>query len=50
VLDLGVGSSSPFSATHTFASSGHLHHDTIVVSVLNDAGVASVSEVFDVIV
>jgi hypothetical protein len=50
VLDLGVGSGGPFSATHTFAQSGHLHHDTIVVTVLDDTGVASASQTFDDIV
>jgi hypothetical protein len=50
VLDLGVNSSAPFSATHTFAASGHLHHDTIVVIALDDEGVASAPLTFDVIV
>jgi hypothetical protein len=50
VLDLGVSSSAPFSATHTFAQSGHLHHDTIVVTALDDEGVASTPQTFDVIV
>jgi hypothetical protein len=50
VLDLGVNSSAPFSATHTFAQSGHLHHETIVVTALDDEGVASAPLTFDVIV
>jgi hypothetical protein len=50
VLELGVGSSSPFTATHTFAHSRHLHHDTIVVTALDDKGVASAPLKFDVIV
>jgi hypothetical protein len=50
VLDLGVNSSAPFSATHTFAASKHLHHDTIVVTALDDEGVASAPLKFDVIV
>jgi hypothetical protein len=50
VLDLGVGSSSSFAATHTFAHSGHLHHDTIVVTPLDDEGVAGDPLKFDVIV
>jgi hypothetical protein len=50
VLELGVGSSSPFAVTHTFAQSGHLHHDTIVVTALDDEGVASAPLKFDVIV
>jgi hypothetical protein len=50
VLDVGVNSGAPFSATHTFASSQHLHHDTIVVQALDDEGVASAPLEFDVIV
>jgi hypothetical protein len=50
VLDLGVGSGGPFSVTHTFAASRHLHHDTIVVTALDDHGVASAPLTFDVIV
>jgi hypothetical protein len=50
VLDLGVNSSAPFSVTHTFAASKHLHHDTIVVTALDDVGVASTPQKFDVIV
>jgi hypothetical protein len=50
VLDLGVNSSAPFSATHTFAATGHLHHDTIVVTALDDEGVAGAPLKFDVIV
>jgi hypothetical protein len=50
VLDLGVSSSAPFSADHTFDQSGDLHHDTIVVTALDDEGVASAPSKFDVIV
>jgi hypothetical protein len=50
VLDLGVNTSALFSATHTFAASKHLHHDTIVVTALDDEGVASAPLKFDVIV
>src|SRR5262249_59868681 len=50
VLDLGVSSSAPFTATHTYAQSGHLHHRTIVVTALDDQGVASDPLTFDVIV
>jgi hypothetical protein len=49
-LDLGVSSSSPFTATHTFAQHGHLRHDTIEVTALDDRGVASDPLTFDVIV
>jgi hypothetical protein len=50
VLDLGIGSGGSFSANHTFAASRHLHHDTIVVTALDDEGVASAPLKFDVIV
>jgi hypothetical protein len=51
VLDLGISTSAPFSATHTFAQPpGHVHHDTITVTALDDAGVASATLRFDVIV
>jgi hypothetical protein len=50
VVDLGVNASAPFSVTHTFAASRHLHHDTIVVTALDDEGVASAPLTFDVIV
>jgi hypothetical protein len=50
VLDLGVGTGGSFSAMHTFAASSHLHHDTIVVTAVDDEGVASASQTFDVIV
>jgi hypothetical protein len=50
VLDLGEDSGAPFSATHTFAASRHLHHDTIVVHAMDDEGVASEALEFDVIV
>jgi hypothetical protein len=50
VIDLGVNTSAPFSATHTFAASKHLHHDTIVVTALDDEGAHSDPLKFDVIV
>jgi hypothetical protein len=50
VLDLGISPGGPFFATHTFAASNHLHHDTIVVTALDDEGAASAPLVFDVIV
>jgi hypothetical protein len=50
VIDLGVSSSAPFSVTHTFAPTKHLHHDTIVVTALDDEGVPSARLTFDVIV
>jgi hypothetical protein len=50
VLALGVSPGGPFSATHTFAASAHLHHDTIVVTALDDAGAISAPLFFDVIV
>jgi hypothetical protein len=49
-IDLGVSSSAPFAVTHTFAQPGHTHHDTIVVTALDDQGVASAPLKFDVIV
>jgi hypothetical protein len=50
VLDLGVSPGGSFSVTHTFAASRHLHHDTIVVTALDDEGIASAPLKFDVIV
>ena len=50
VLDLGVSNSAVYSASHTFAHSGHLHHRTIVVTALDDEGIASAPLTFDVIV
>jgi hypothetical protein len=50
VIDLGVSSGGPFTTTHTFAASKHLHHDTIVVTALDDEGAASAPLTFDVIV
>jgi hypothetical protein len=50
VLDLGVNAAASFSPSHTFAASGHLHHDAIVMTALDDEGVASPAQTFDVIV
>jgi hypothetical protein len=50
VVDLGVNASAPFSITHTYATSQHLRHQTIVVTALDDEGVASAPLTFDVIV
>jgi hypothetical protein len=50
VLDLGVSAGGTFTASHTFAASAHLHHDTIVVTALDDEGVASTPLTIDVIV
>lgn len=50
VLDLGGNAGGQFSVTHTFAASRHVHHDTIVVTALDDEGVASAPLRFDVIV
>jgi hypothetical protein len=50
VVDLGVSSSAPFTETHTYAQPGHLLHRTIVVTALDDHGVASDPQSFDVIV
>jgi hypothetical protein len=50
VVDLGVSASSPFSVSHTYAPSKHLHHRTITVTALDDEGVASAPLTFDVIV
>jgi hypothetical protein len=50
VIDLPANSGGQFSVTHTFAASTHLHHDTIVVTPLDDEGVAGSPLKFDVIV
>jgi hypothetical protein len=50
VIDLGVGSGGAFSVSHTFAQPRHVHHDTVVVTALDDEGVASAALKFDVIV
>jgi hypothetical protein len=51
VLELGVNTSAPFSVTHTFAQPpGHVHHDTITVTALDDEGAQSAPLTFDVIV
>jgi hypothetical protein len=49
-VDLGVSSSASFFVSHTFDQAGHVHHDTIVVTALDDVGVASDPLTFDVIV
>src|SRR5262249_1438733 len=48
-IGLGVSSSAPFSPTRTFAEPGTLPHDTVVVTGLDDEGVASAPLEFDVI-
>jgi hypothetical protein len=50
VLDLGIGSGGQCSASHTFAQPGHVHHDTIVVTALDDEGATSAPLKFDVVV
>jgi hypothetical protein len=49
-IDLSVSSSAPFSVTHTFDQAGHVHHDTITVTALDDEGAASDPLTFDVFV
>jgi hypothetical protein len=50
VLDLPANSDGKFSVSHTFAQPGHVRHDTIVVTPLDDEGVAGAAQKFDVIV
>jgi hypothetical protein len=51
VIDLPAGSDGKFSLDHTFAQPpGHVHHDTIIVTPLDDEGVAGKSQKFDVLV
>jgi hypothetical protein len=50
VLDLGANSDGHFSVTHTFEQPGHAHHDTIVVTALDDEGFASDPLKLDVLV
>jgi hypothetical protein len=50
VVQLPAGSDGSFSMSHTFDQSGHLHHDTITVTPLDDEGVAGNPLTFDVIV
>jgi hypothetical protein len=50
VPDLGDSPDAPFSVTDTFAKPGHAHHDAIVVTALDDGGVAGASRTFDVTV
>jgi hypothetical protein len=50
VLDLSANSDGQFSVTHTFAQPGHVRHDTIVVTPLDDEGVAGHPLKLDVIV
>jgi hypothetical protein len=49
-IDLGVSSSAPFSVSHTFDQPGHVQHDTITVTAVDDEGAASDPLTFDVIV
>jgi hypothetical protein len=50
VLNLGVDSDGTFSVAHTFQQPGHVRHNTITVTALDDEGVASDPLTFDVIV
>jgi hypothetical protein len=50
VIDLGISSSAPFSESHTFQQPRHVHHDTIVISALDDDGATGAPLQFDVIV
>ena len=50
VLELGVSSSAPFTVNHIYAQRGHLRHQTIVVTALDDEGTASAPQTFNVIV
>jgi hypothetical protein len=49
-LDLPANSDCKFTVTHTFAQSGHVHHDTIVVTPLDEEGFAGGALQFDVLV
>jgi hypothetical protein len=49
-LTLAANSDGHFSVSHTFARTGPVHHDTIIVTALDDQGVASAPLTFDVIV
>jgi hypothetical protein len=50
VIELDANSNGQFSVTHTFAQTRHVHHDRIVVTAIDDEGVASAPLRFDVIV
>src|SRR5262249_17397696 len=50
VIDLGIGTGGSFSVVHTFEQTGHVQHDTITVTALDDEGVASEAQTFDVII
>jgi hypothetical protein len=47
---IDANSDGSLSASHTFAQSAHVHHDTITVTALDDEGIASAPLQFDVIV
>jgi hypothetical protein len=49
-LNLGVSSSAPFSVTHTFLPTRHLHHQTITATAVDDESGVSAPLTFDVIV
>jgi hypothetical protein len=50
VLDLGVDTGGHFAVSHIFAQPGHIHHDTITVTALDDEGVTSAPLRIDVLV
>jgi hypothetical protein len=50
VQTISVNPDGSFSVDHTFAQPGHVHHDSIVVTPLDDEGFAGEPLVFDVIV
>jgi hypothetical protein len=50
VVDLPANSDGHFSVTHTYAQAGHVQHETIVLTALDDEGVASDPLTLDVIV
>jgi hypothetical protein len=49
-LDLPAGSDGQFTVSHTFDQTGHVQHDTITVTALDDEGAASDPLQFDVLV
>jgi hypothetical protein len=50
IIDVSATTGGQFSVTHTFAQPGHVRPDTIVVTALDDEGVAGPSVKLDVIV